>query len=129
DIDYLSEMLNNWSKGTVSENDFTSDKCTGIDENGKKVNLLGENNVIDMSNAKWTAYLGSGSSQSYGNISLKANSIVSGQINITITNTDTGENKTVSLKAGESVDLLGKKISVVEFKRENNIDRATVTVE
>lgn len=129
DTNYMTQMLDNWSKGVVVMNDFTSNNCTGVDRNGKNINLLGENNTLDLSNAKMELYLVTGASSSYGDFSIKANSITVDSANITITYIKTGESKTVLLKKEEFTNFLGKKISVLQFQKRDVMYEASITIE
>ena len=134
---YLTQMLTNWSEGNLSSNDLAPGNCTATEANGKPIQIYtGESSIPLTPVGTTTVYLSANEQSGINGIDFKVNSITTSELNVTITNSATGQSQTVSFTVDNPVAVFGHTMTVTSIGQVSNgtiggqpayIERATLT--
>ncbi len=118
---YLTQMLTNWSEGNLSSNDLNPGNCTATEANGKSIQVYtGGSNIPLTSVGTTTVYLSANEQSGINGVDFKVNSLTTSQLNVTITDSKTGQSQTVSFTVNNPVTVFGHAMTVTSIGQVSN---------
>jgi len=113
----LAKAFTNWSKGTLSTDDLSSGNCTQTLPNGTKTQLYNGGGSGPLTQiASTDVYLYPNYDTTLNGVEFKVNYLTTNQLNLTVTDHNTGKSQTVLMVPGDSTNVAGHTMTLTSIK-------------